>query len=158
MMADIKVEIEGLKELQAALLELPKKTAKNALRSAVNAGASVIRKDARKRAPVYTGPVSAGHPPPGTLKRSVIQKYIRELSNDFQTTFYVTVRKGKKYREQGKKGNLSQDAFYAYFVEYGTAKMTAKPFLRPAFEATKDEALQAMMAKLKERIEQEAGK
>ena len=80
-MADFTVEIEGLKELQAALLELPVKTAKNALRSAVNAGASVVRKEARQRAPVYTGPVAAGHPPPGTLKRSVIQKYIKELQN-----------------------------------------------------------------------------
>lgn len=157
-MANITVEIEGLKELQAALLELPRKTAKNALRSAVNAGAAVVRKEARQKAPVYTGAVSAGHPPPGTLKRSVIQKFIKEQSNDFQSTFYVTVRKGKKYRGQGKKANLSQDAYYAYFVEYGTAKMAAQPFLRPAFEATKEQALQAMLTKLKERIEQEAGK
>lgn len=157
-MANVTVEIEGLKELQAKLLELPQKVAKNALRSAVNAGASVIRKEAKQRAPQYTGKVSAGHPPPGTLKRSVISKYIRELSNNFQSTFFVTVRKGKKYRGQGKKGDKSQDAYYAYFVEYGTSKMTAKPFLRPAFEAKKEEALQAMVSKLKERLDEEAAK
>lgn len=157
-MADITVELQGLQELQAALLELPAKIGKNILRSSVNAGASVIRKEAKQKAPVYTGETQAGHPPPGTLKRSVIQKFIREQSNDFQSTFYVTVRKGKKYRDQGKSKNLSQDAYYAYFVEYGTAKMSAKPFMRPAFEAKKEEALKAMIDKLSERIEQEVGK
>ena len=31
----------------------------------------------------------------------------------------------------------SQKVFYARFVEYGTVKMKAKPFLRPAFNASK---------------------
>ena len=31
----------------------------------------------------------------------------------------------------------SKDVYYARFVEYGTAKMSAKPFLRPALTASK---------------------
>jgi len=156
-MAEIQTVV-GLKELQAALKELPDRIAKNVLRGAVNAGASIIKKDAVARAPVFTGPVSAGHPPPGTLKRAIVQKQIKELSSQTKQTFYVTVRRGKQYRNQGKKGNLSQDAWYAKFVEFGTSKMPARPFLRPAFEAKKNEAIEAIKAYLTKRIEEEAAK
>lgn len=151
-----KVEIEGLRELQIKLLELPKRLAKNVMRSAVSAGAAVIRTEIKQRAPVYTGTVSAGHPPPGTLRRAIVSKYIREMSSDFEAVFKVTVRKGKRFTKQGKKENLSQDAYYAMWVELGTAKMAARPFFRPGYEAKKQEALNAMIQKLKDRLEQEA--
>lgn len=151
------VKIEGLDELAAALRELPGKVARAGLRASVYAGARVIQEEARLRAPVYTGPVSEGHPPPGTLKRSIIMKQIREESGDQAQVFYVLVRYGKKYQKQGKSGNLSQDAFYWRFVEFGTARQPARPFLRPAFEAKKMEAVQAIQDKLLERIEEAAG-
>ena len=152
------VKIEGLKELANALRELPARIGKSALRGAVYAGAKVIKDEAKQRAPQYTGPVSEGHPPPGTLKRSIIIKQIREKSSQSHQTFYVTVRKGKKYQKQGKKGNLSQDAYYASWVEFGTAKMSARPFLRPAFESRKSAAVEAIKSKLSARIEEEATK
>lgn len=156
-MAELQ-HVAGLKELQVALKELPQRIAKNVLRGAVGAGAAVIRNEARARAPVSTGDVRAGHPPPGTLKRAIYQKQIRELSSAVKQTFYVGVRKGKQYRNQGKKGNLSQDAYYAKFVEFGTAKMAARPFMRPAFEAKKGEAVQAIKDYLATRIPEEVDK
>ncbi|MFC5524018.1 HK97-gp10 family putative phage morphogenesis protein [Polaromonas jejuensis] len=156
-MAELQ-NIAGLKELQAALKELPDRIAKNVLRGSVNAGASVITNEVQTRAPVYTGEVSQGHPPPGTLKRAVYQKQIRELSGQLKQTFYVGVRKGKQYQKQGKKGNLSQDAWYAKFVEFGTSKMAARPFMRPAFEAKKSEAVEAIKAYLEKRIPEEVAK
>lgn len=156
-MAELQ-NIAGLKELQAALKELPDRIAKNVLRGSVNAGATVIKKEAQQRAPLYTGTVQAGHPPPGTLKRAVYQKGIKELSNAVKQTFFVGVRKGKKYQKQGKNGNLSQDAYYANFIEFGTVKMPAHPFMRPAFEAKKLEAVEAIKAYLTKRIPEEVAK
>jgi HK97 gp10 family phage protein len=156
-MADLQ-HISGLRELQEALKELPKRVGTNVLRGSVAAGAAVIRNEAKQRAPVSTGPVSAGHPPPGTLKRSIVQKQIRELSNNLRQVFYVTVRRGKKYTKQGKKGNLSQDAFYAALVEWGTTKMHAIPFMRPAFESKKEDAAAAIKDYLAKRIPEEAAK
>lgn len=156
-MAELQ-NIAGLRELQQALKELPQNIAKNVLRGAVNAGASVIKKEAASRAPVYTGSVTAGHPPPGTLRRAVYQKSIRELSNNVKQTAFVGVRKGKQFQKQGKKGNLSQDAFYARFVEFGTSKMPAQPFIRPAFEAKKNDAVEAIKAYLAKRIPDEIAK
>jgi HK97 gp10 family phage protein len=83
-------------------------------------------------------------------------KHIPELSTLTRQTFFVTVRHGKKYRKQGKKGTLSQDAWYWRFLEFGTRKMRAQPFLRPALEAKRREAVQAMKDRLSDRIELEA--
>ena len=150
------VKIDGLRELAAALRALPDKLAKNGLRAGVYAGAKVIQDEAKLRAPVYTGPVEQGHPPPGTLKRAIIMKQIREESGQRHQVFFVTVRSGKKYQKQGKKGNLSQDAFYWRWVEFGSTKMAARPFLRPAFEAKKEAAVEAIKNKLAERVEEAA--
>lgn len=150
--------VDGLRELQVALKQLPQNIGRNVLRGAVSAGATVVRNEAKQRARVYTGKVSAGHPPPGTLKRSIYQKQKRELSSAVQQTFIVGIRKGKKYRNQGKKGNMSMDAFYASMVEFGTSKMAARPYLRPAFEAKKEQAVSAIKAYLEKRIPEEAAK
>ncbi len=151
-------KIEGLAELGKTLRELPERVARNGLRVSVYAGAKVVRDEARARAPKAEQPLGPNQPPPGTLKRSVIMKHIPELSSLTRQTFFVTVRHGKKYRKQGKKGNLSQDAWYWHFVEFGTRKMRARPFLRPALEARRREAGQAMKDRLSERIEMEASK
>lgn len=151
-------KIEGLAELGKALRELPERVARNGLRVSVYAGAKVVRDEARARAPKAAQSLGSNQPPPGTLKRSVIMKHIPELSSLTRQTFFVTVRHGKKYRKQGKKGNLSQDAWYWRFVEFGTRKMRARPFLRPALEAKRREAGQAMKDRLSERIEMEASK
>ena len=150
------VQVQGLDQLVKALRELPQRVARNGLRAAVYAGAKVIRDEAKLQAPVATGDLGPNQPPPGTLKRSVIMKQIPELSGAQKQTFFVTVRQGKKYRKQGKKGNLSQDAWYWRFVEFGTVKMPARPFLRPAFDMKKHEAVTAIKTRLAQRIEQAA--
>ena len=150
------VSIEGLAELNRALRELPQRIANRGLRTAVYAGAKVIRDEARHRAPKAAQSLGIKQPPAGTLKRSVIMKHIRELSGGGRQTFYVLVRQGKKYRNQGKRGNLSQDAWYWRFVEFGTRKMAARPFLRPALESRRREAVEAIKGRLAQRIEIEA--
>jgi HK97 gp10 family phage protein len=150
------VKVEGLAELGKALRELPGRVARNGLRASVYAGAKVVRDEARAQAPKAAQSLGANQPPPGTLKRSVIMKHIPELSGLTRQTFFVTVRHGKKYRKQGKKGNLSQDAWYWRFVEFGTRKMSARPFLRPALEAKRREAVQAIKERLQQRVALEA--
>lgn len=148
-------EVTGLKELNEALRQLPQNIARNVLRGAAGAGAAVIRKEARARAPVFTGPVGPRHPPPGTLKKSIYQQASRALSNLVQQTFNVGVKTGKALRT---KSGASANAFYWKFVEFGTAKMAARPFMRPAFEAKKHEAVAAIKAYIAERIPREVEK
>ena len=153
-MAELQ-HVAGLSELSAALRELPQRIGRNVLKGAVSAAAAEVRSEARNKAPVYTGDVAQGHPPPGTLKRAIYQKQIRELSDNQKQVFFVGVRHGKKYQKQGKKGTLSQDAYYWRWVEFGTSKMAARPFLRPAFEQTKMAAVERMKAYMTERIPRE---
>ena len=150
------VHIEGLAELDRALRELPVRIANRGLRASVYAGAKVIRDEARARAPKAAQSLGPKQPPPGTLKRSVIMKHIRELSSGGRQTFYVMVRHGKKYQKQGKRGTLSQDAWYWRFLEFGTRKMAARPFLRPALESRRTQAVDAIKERLRQRIEIEA--
>lgn len=173
-MSTATLKVAGFDAIRNGLLQLPDRLATNSLASAVNAGAAVIRDAARDKAPLYTGDVSQGHPPAGTLRRSIIVKAIRELSTYYSKTAFVTVRRGKKYAKQGKKGNLSQDAFYwrwvefgHYYVPHGQAKsrrknsaagvfIPAQPFMRPAYDAKKSAAVDAIKQRLLERIQQHA--
>lgn len=151
-----EIRIDGLDALKFALDQLPKRVANKHMRAAVASGARVIRDEAKAKAPVYTGEVSQGHPPPGTLKRSIVSKFIKEQSSNARQVYYVTVRKGKQYQKQGKKGTLSQDAFYSHMVEFGTVKMAAKPFMRPAFDTKKDSAVSTIASTIQTRIIEEA--
>ena len=49
-----------------------------------------------------------------------------------------------------------QDAWYWRFVEFGTRKMAARPFLRPALESRRRQAVDAIKQRLTQRIEIEA--
>ena len=181
MMAD-EVYIEGLADLQRRLAELPNNIARNFMKSGVYAAAKIVEKAAKEKAPVYTGEPRDGHPPPGTLKRSIIAKSIPELSGMWEQTFKVTVRKGIKKNKGGKK-NRKFDAFYASWVEYGhyyappgkhgeasRAKAMAKvragskmvekaffvpahPYMRPAWNETKGQVVDKFAEVVRQRLE-----
>lgn len=149
------VQIKGLAELNRALSQLPDRLARNVLRGSVAAGAAVIRREARERAPRAVGPMPAGQPPPGTLKRAIYSAQARRLSGLLQQVYHVGVVSGKRAKIGKAKSGKSKDAYYWRFVEFGTVKMAAQPFLRPAFEAKKLEAVEAIRRYMAERIERE---
>lgn len=103
-------QLSGFKELAEALRDLPANIGKNVLRSAVGAGAAVIRNEAKQNA--------LRMKKTGTLARAIYSKQIRELSGPERQTFYVGARSGKIYAKVGKKG-VSKDAYYARWVELG---------------------------------------
>jgi HK97 gp10 family phage protein len=147
-MADTQ-NLTGFDELAKKLKELGPKVAKNGLRRATSAGAAIVRNDARTRAPVDTG----------EMKRDIMMKRERDVrgGDTTGTVYTVYVRSGKKSRMAGKKRNVDRDSYYWKFIEFGTAKMPAKPFLRPAFEANKEAAIEAIGKSLDETIQAAAG-
>lgn len=144
------MNLTGFKELAKALKELGPRVAKNGLRAATSAGAAVIRNEARSRAPVDTG----------EMKKDIQMKRERDQRDGglFAASYSVFVRSGKKSRLSGKARDVQKDSFYWKFVEFGTSKMAAQPFLRPSFESRKEDAVDAIGKKLDERIQVEAAK
>lgn len=127
-MADLSVEITGLKELDQALQELAWPAARRALRKGMRQGANVVRDEARAKAPVDSG----------NLKRLI---RTRERSEDQGNMRFAV--------------EIPRSAFYGRFLEYGTSKMAAKPFMRPAAENKTEEAVTKMRDALAEAIQLE---
>src|SRR5258706_14241041 len=145
-MADLQ-HVAGLSALEKALREFAPKLRKQTLAAAVGAGAVLIRDEAKAIAPVYTGSVAKGHPPPGTLRKSIIMKMIPERSSSNKGTYFITIRRGKKDKFGIK--DRSSDAYYWSFVEFGTVKMNAQPFMRPAYIARRQQAIAAFAEKIR---------
>jgi HK97 gp10 family phage protein len=113
-------------------------------RQATAAGAGVVRKAARQNAPKDTG----------NLQAAIVMK--RERQTRLTEEYVVAVRKGKSRDVKAAKrgeGRLGKDAFYARFMEFGTVKMPAQPFLRPALEENVQAATDAIAKRLKQRID-----
>lgn len=105
----------------------------SALRQAAVAGARVIFDEAKLRAPVGTSYEHKGTShAPGTLRNSMLIAYDREASLEGHLAMYLVT--------------WSRDAFYGRFLEFGTSKAAARPFLRPGYEAKKRAAADAMIA------------
>ncbi|WJF92003.1 HK97 gp10 family phage protein [Paraburkholderia bonniea] len=104
----------------------------SALRQAAVAGARVIFNEVKLRAPAGTSSARKGQAhAAGTLRDAMLIAYDREASVDGHLAMYLVT--------------WSKEAFYGRFVEFGTSKMAAQPFLRPGYEAKKGEAARAMM-------------
>lgn len=138
----IEVKVEGLSELREAMLKLPQALQAGPLRRAVSAAAKVVQDEARLNAPVDDG----------VLKRAIYRARDKENSSRVQEGYIVGVRYGRRYRKRG------QDAWYWRFVEFGTARTPAQPFLRPAFMSTQGRQLERMREVLARAIELAAAK
>jgi len=127
--------MQGLSRLQRSLDQLPNRLRETALKNASAAGARVIRNEAKQRVPVETGQLR---------KNIVVARTIKQ--------------KGRKRRIRGAVfvGIRGAARYYAHLVEFGTSKLSARPFLRPALDQKAPEALRAIAEKLAKEIDKQA--
>jgi len=133
----VNTRIEGARELDKLLKRLPERVARNVLRRATTKAAKVIEEEIRQRTPVG---------PTGNLKASITQKGVRQ-PNKQNLTRRVGAFKGGKF-----KGH------HAHLIEFGTVKMSPRPFIRPAFDTKKAEALKVMGEELGKGVEKAAAR
>lgn len=156
---DITVEFEGLQELEEQLQALTAVVAKNQIYSAISYGltpiVSEIRNNAPKAAAAYYRYSKGGKKigggrkseaerhleQPGRLRSQVRRWRVKGLPDSYGVGVGIK-KKSKEYV-----------AFYWYFIEYGTAKQAAVPFIRPAFDAGKEKAVERYMDKLRKNID-----
>lgn len=157
MAVKTRVEIKGLKELQAKLNELSTDMAQKVIFSAALASATVIRNQARSNVQ------AKGLIATRAMLNNVAVKRQRGTRSGL-AEYHVGVRHGQIKKEKqrvarahkaGKQAELRQvdDPYYWRFIEFGTKKMSPKPFLAPAFDSKKSEALDAMVKRIKQRID-----
>lgn len=130
-----------------AQLSAIQKQASDVIRSAVFAGTKMVFSEVQIRAPqsehahwFYSKRKSNGDVgnkylfKSGSLKKSLYIKYLPEISEDGISAIYqISWRK-----RPSDKGYVP----YAHMVEYGTIFIPPAPFVRPAFDAKKEQAEQ----------------
>ena len=133
-MAGEVVRIEGLDELKRKLAEVPKAMRKRVLRTALAAGAREVRDVAKRNAPVMTLGTSLKAPyrKPGTVKQAIRVRTSKADRRAGDVGVFVNVRPAKAGQRGAKNPN---DPFYWRFLEFGTKKMPARPFLQRATSA-----------------------
>lgn len=122
-------------DLRKALEQFPKNVERNILTGATRAAAGYIRDEVRANTPIRTGNLRKSI---GTMKR-------RSPKN--MAWFTVSPRQGGK-----------NDGFYGRFLEFGTSKMSPRPFMRPTFEAKGEKAVDAFKEYAEKRIDKEVVK
>jgi len=132
--------LEGFAELDAQLAALGDAVTGKALRGAVRAGGNVVKKQAQANIPVgsrmhktYKGRWVA----PGFSKRSL--RVVTKLDRN-------------KQRASAAIGVRAEAFYAALFVELGTAKNPARPWLRPAMANTQAAQIDAMGAAMRRAI------
>ena len=136
-------QLTGAKELEKVLRQMPRKVGISVLQSALRQGANIVKKEAIARAPmahkVYLSPkVVFKKKKYGHLKDNIRVTATRHRGGAAQ----MTIHNGR--------------AFWGMFLEFGTSKMGARPWLTPAFEATHQQALDKIGDALGKQIEKAA--
>jgi len=119
-------KVEGFKDLEKALMELPKVTAKASVRRVLKKAAQPIADAGRANAPKDRG--------------------------DLQESYGVGTRLSKRQRKVSKKesevevfaGPGKEAAAQAIQTEFGNEHQAAQPHLRPAWDAEKRGALETI--------------
>ena len=131
-MVAVASDIKGLKDLAKNSDKLKKNFASTTLRTALRNAAAPVRRKARANVPVDEG----------DLKRAIAINAKVD-------------RSGEGYADVGFRPD---QAFYGGFVELGTSKQQAQPYLRPALDESEGEIRGAFIGALNKTIEKALGR
>lgn len=160
-MASVSVKIDGLNQLGKAMRNLGRKTSNRIAVKAMRQGGAIVREQARDNAPVLQQKVP--HRKAGTLKKAIRSRTKIKRNGKTETIIWVKglskKQIGKFKDKSGQSGRANpNDPYYWRFVEFGTSKMAPKPFMRPAFEQSKQRAAQAIIDTLRDEIIKEGNR
>lgn len=128
------VRLEGFRELERALNELPKSTGKAVLRRVSKGALQPMAEKAKGLAPKDKGDLAASI--------QVSERRTKRVAriNRFDKNTGIQMSMGPV----SGGGVLN----YATFAEFGTSDTRARPFMRPAWDGGKDDALDYVKANL----------
>lgn len=133
----VEFEVLGLQELDRAFAELPKSTGKSALRTALRRALKPVVEEAGRLAP---------RDQQGRIERSM--------------TISTRLRSGQQGRISlgGVTMYAGPTSRIAHFHEFGTVKMAARPYLRPAWDRHQRQVLNSIREEIWKAIERAAAR
>lgn len=155
-----KFSFEGGKALEKALRDIGKAaTARNVAEKALMTAAEPIAQKARELAPVDKGNLresikiakkaNYGRGRKGRSRGDTVYAFVGIDGSVLPPKDAKTRRNKRRTRFLQSGGGV---AAYSIFKEYGTSSMPAEPFMRPAFEMTKQAAVDAIAPALWDEI------
>ena len=157
-------ETFGFAEIADTLKSLADKhsgpVADKIMKDSLMEAAIVVRDAAKKEAPKKTGRLELfiGRTV-GVAKEGILVVKVGNIVFKGKHAKKAMKRFGRLKRGQHMLGmELSRDAFYAKFVEFGTKHQAANPFLHRAFIATKEDFTKVLAEKLRANLDKWAAK
>lgn len=155
------MEVEGLAELETALLELPKATQGNVLKRAAATAAADFADHASGLAPRgRTGKLSqeikVSKPKiiaPGKAAFAAAMKEGATRAEAASAARAANAAAGGKGKSVITNVGPTQAAFYGLFQEFGTRSHPPQPFMRPTWDALQFEMLETIAKTLADEIE-----
>ena len=141
-MSEQIINQKEFKKLMKSLHTFTERVQKNVIVGAIRAGAGVVRDEMKNKVPRDSG----------ALKKAIYIKK-RKTSKD-KVKFSATIRR----KEVANGSGLKTTTQYAYYLEYGTRSMPARPFIRPALASVGNRPLEASRRYFKPRMEKEKKK
>ena len=148
----VEFKLNGFKELGDTLRNFGPDVARNGLRSADLAGMKVVLAAAKQ--------TTAWHDHTGLLRSAItisrrrtpehVAKYSIVIKS--KNKFIKIRRFGKRSKNRGKYTTAAPPSVYGRFLEYGTEKMRARPWLRPALLNNVDPTIEAIREGLERAI------
>lgn len=159
---DVEVKVEGLAEIDKKLRLLPERIGRNAMRRALRKGANVIRDQARVNARNLDDPRTSE----SIVKNIAVQGGNRRREKqEGGPVMRVGVLGGAKskrgggtYAVGGSKSNPGGDTWYWRLLEFGTSKMAARPFMRPAMANGAEKAFATTATAMETELDKELAK
>ena len=135
-MAIVRVKVDGFKEIKKALDELGKAATDSVLRSALRKAGRPVADTAALLAPKRTGGLAS--------------------SIDIRTTL-TSRQKRFSPKQKGEVelfiGPSHPTGAHGHLLEFGTSRMAARPFLRPAWDTHKESVLRTLEKEIWDAIE-----
>jgi HK97 gp10 family phage protein len=152
----ISVSTSGFRELDKALAELPKATARNVLRRTLVKAGQPIADEASRLAPVDTGKLAGRIAVSPKIKNKVgSAEFAAAMRQGLGRDAAVSALRQAR-RDAGGQGSFAEMYVgpargvlgYAHLVEFGTVRTAPQPFMRPAWDGKKREALDIIRREL----------
>lgn len=144
-MSDMRIHIDGIRNVARALERLPRELQRNAEMSALRQGGKPVLTAAKANA--------AGSMRTGLLRKSIGITVRKNKTGKFRgaytarigprTGFAKTIGVFVKGNKKGKP-KIQNPVQYAHLVELGTSHSPAKPFIRPAVTGAGQAVLEGM--------------